>query len=243
MIAEVYIDSNVRKLNKTFDYNIPENLNVKIGSRVIVPFGVGKNRDTIEAIVTNIKEASQYKLKDIISLKDEFIITKLQLDLAKEIAKKTFCNVFDVLKLMLPAGTKSKKNMDSKSFKGVFLAKDTEEIELDIISKKLTNIKYIKLIDILKQTEGLSIPELMEISGASRSNVNTLIKNGYLELQDMIEERNPFSNLQIKKTNALNLNDEQQKAVDSILKCKNENKEFLIYGITRFTVKQKYICR
>ena len=36
MIAEIIIDSNVKTLNKTFDYNIPKEMesNISIGSRV-----------------------------------------------------------------------------------------------------------------------------------------------------------------------------------------------------------------
>ena len=40
MIAEVIIDSRAKKLNRKFDYKIPENLIdlIDIGSRVLVPF-------------------------------------------------------------------------------------------------------------------------------------------------------------------------------------------------------------
>lgn len=42
MIAEVIIESSVKQLNKIFDYEIPDGMNVKIGSRVLVPFGNSK---------------------------------------------------------------------------------------------------------------------------------------------------------------------------------------------------------
>ena len=40
MIAEVIIDSKAKKLNRKFDYRIPENLEdiIEVGSRVLVPF-------------------------------------------------------------------------------------------------------------------------------------------------------------------------------------------------------------
>lgn len=38
MIAEVIIDSSVKTLNKKFDYEIPEGMNVQVGTRVFVPF-------------------------------------------------------------------------------------------------------------------------------------------------------------------------------------------------------------
>ena len=45
MVAEVIINSTAKKLNRTFDYNIPENLEdlVLVGSKVLVPFGRLKN--------------------------------------------------------------------------------------------------------------------------------------------------------------------------------------------------------
>ena len=41
MVAEVVINTIAKELNRTFDYIIPEELksDIKIGSRVFVPFG------------------------------------------------------------------------------------------------------------------------------------------------------------------------------------------------------------
>ena len=41
MFAEVIINSHVKKLNKVFDYQIPEYLcqTIRVGSKVLVPFG------------------------------------------------------------------------------------------------------------------------------------------------------------------------------------------------------------
>ena len=54
MVAEIIIESTVKTLNRIFDYEIPEHLNVKIGSRVFVPFGNKKTPE--EGIVIGIKE-------------------------------------------------------------------------------------------------------------------------------------------------------------------------------------------
>ena len=44
MVAEVIINRTAKKLNRTFDYSIPEELEdfIIIGSKVIVPFGKGR---------------------------------------------------------------------------------------------------------------------------------------------------------------------------------------------------------
>lgn len=65
MIAEIIINSNVKNLNKTFDYKIPKELEEKvtIGSRVLVQFGNIKTLE--EGFVIGIKESSDYKVKEI----------------------------------------------------------------------------------------------------------------------------------------------------------------------------------
>ena len=65
MVAEVIINSIAKELNRSFDYIIPENLKeeIKIGSRVFVPFGRQKKE---EGFVINIKEASPFANKEII---------------------------------------------------------------------------------------------------------------------------------------------------------------------------------
>ena len=65
MIAEVIINSNVKNLNRTFDYNIPFEMEekVNIGSRVLVKFGNIKKLE--EGFVVNIKESSEFEVKDI----------------------------------------------------------------------------------------------------------------------------------------------------------------------------------
>ena len=107
MIAEVIIQSNAKELNKVFDYNIPTNLEerIKVGSRVLVPFG---NVKTLEdGFVIGIKENSEYKVKDIANVQEECINNE-KIELAKWMAKRYFCNISDCLKLMLPPGTRTK---------------------------------------------------------------------------------------------------------------------------------------
>ena len=68
MIAEVIISSNAKDLNRIFDYNIPESLisKIHIGSKILVPFGTMKRAQ--EGFVIGIKESSEYKVKDILSI-------------------------------------------------------------------------------------------------------------------------------------------------------------------------------
>lgn len=107
MIAEVIIQSNAKELNKVFDYNIPTNLEerIKVGSRVLVPFG---NVKTLEdGFVIGIKENSEYKVKDIANVQEECINNE-KIELAKWMAKRYFCNISDCLKTNVTTWDKNK---------------------------------------------------------------------------------------------------------------------------------------
>ena len=72
MIAEVIISSSVKTLNRVFDYEIPADLKVEVGTRVFVPFS--RNKELEEGIVVGIKEKSDFKVKQIAKLQEEQIM-------------------------------------------------------------------------------------------------------------------------------------------------------------------------
>ena len=110
MVAEIIINSNVKNLNKVFDYIIPAEYQEKaaIGSRVLVPFGNKKELE--EGFIVAIKETSEYinKLKEIAKVEDKLYLSEEKITLAKWMAKRYFCNISDCIKLMLPPGTTTK---------------------------------------------------------------------------------------------------------------------------------------
>ena len=111
MIAEVIINSNVKNLNKTFDYNIPFEMEDKItiGSRVLVKFGNIKQLE--EGFVVNIKDKSEWEnLKDISAVEEKDFIDEPKVEMAKWMANRYFCNVSDCIKLMLPPGTRNQRS-------------------------------------------------------------------------------------------------------------------------------------
>lgn len=81
---------------------------------------------------------------------------------------------------------------------------------------------------------GILTTDLEAFADVSRAVINTLVKNGYIEIIEKQVERNPFINKNIKRDNDLALTNEQQVAYDIISSCieKNQFEEFLIYGVT-----------
>ncbi len=109
MIAEIIINSNARALNRIFDYKVPSNFEkeIKIGTRVFVPFGNGKKLE--DGFVIGIKEKSEFANKDIAKIEQGGYLTEEKVVLAKLMAQKYFCNISDCIRLMLPPGTGSKE--------------------------------------------------------------------------------------------------------------------------------------
>ena len=171
MIAEVILNSNAKQLNKVFDYKIPVNLSskVKIGSRVLVPFGNRKTLD--EGFVVNIKETSEFEVKEIQTVDETEYIFKENIKLAKWMANRYFCNVSDCIKLMLPPGTTTKiieNRVKEKTVSFVYLKKDAEEINEEIENKKIKSEKQIRLLKFLIQNDGALFSDLEIFADVSR---------------------------------------------------------------------------
>jgi primosomal protein N' (replication factor Y) len=243
MIAEVIINRTAKKLNRTFDYHVPENLEglIFVGSKVLVPFGKGEKLE--EAFVVGLKEKTNYtnEIKNITKLEEQ--LKDEQIELANWMAKRYFCNVSDCIKLMLTPGTRTKnkeKRIQDKTINSVYLGKNIEEIEFDIEIGKIKSDKHKKVLRFVKDNEGVTIPEIEMLTDCSRAIVNTLIKNGYLEIVEEKVERNPLNlkNIELikkkEKTERLVLTEEQENAYEKISRKmeNNEYKSFLLYGIT-----------
>lgn len=235
MVAEIIINTTAKQLNKTFDYIVPKILanKVKIGSRVFVPFGRIKNQ---EGFVVQLKEKSEFATKEIIDIEDS-ILPEKEVELAKLMARKYFCNISDCIKLMLPPGT-STKNISNrtkeKTANFVYLSKDKEEIDFLIETNVIKSPKQIRVLEFLKENDGTYIVDLEAITDTTRAITKTLEKNGYIEIVEKPIERNPFVNKNVPRDKELKLSVEQQSAYNEVNETieNKEFKEFLLYGVT-----------
>ena len=233
MIAEVIINRTAKKLNRTFDYNIPKEFQdlILVGSKVLVPFG--RNGKLEEAFVIKIKENTDFEVKDIAKIENS--LTNKQIDLAKWIAKRYFCTVSDSIKLMLTPGTKNKdKAIKEKTIQEVYIKKDVEEIKKELNENKIKSIKQQKVLRFILENRSSTIPNIEEKIDCSRAIVKTLIKNGYLDVGEMQIKRDPLKEKEIKQTDFLKLTDEQENAYNKVKYSmqNNQYKRFLLYGVT-----------
>lgn len=232
MVAEIIINRLAKDLNKTFDYLIPKHMeeDIKIGARVFVPFGP-KNTEA-EGFVISTKETSEFANKEIIKIED-YPLTIDNIELAKLMAKRYFCNISECIKLMLPPGEKTtnlENRIKDKTANFIYLKKSEDETELDIEIGKIKNVKHIKVLRFLEENDGIYIQDLEILLEVSRATLKTLEKNGYIEVIEQKIERNPFKGREISRDKPLNLTEEQQEAFDKI--DNSGFNEFLLYGVT-----------
>ena len=246
MIAEIIMNSSVKNLDRTFDYNIPSEMEDKIhiGSRVLVKFG--NIKELKEGFVVNIKEKSEFKVKDISKVEEKDFIDEPKVKLAEWMAKRYFCNVSECIKLMLPPGTGT-NNLENrakeKTVRFIRLKKDSNEIEFDISEKKIKSDKQIRALRMLSKIGEIPSKELENLAEISSAILKTLEKNGYIEFFDNTVERNPFIHKVVNETKNLQLTDEQKKAYIAVEDAIDDmmNSEFLLFGITGSGKTEVYI--
>ena len=103
MIAKIAVSAANFAIDKPYSYRIPEEITVKPGQRVQLPFGRANKRT--EGIVLAVEAGDESKLKPIdCCLDEEPILTDRQLRLAAFLRERYFCTFYDAIRAMLPAG-------------------------------------------------------------------------------------------------------------------------------------------
>lgn len=250
-IAEILINENVNKLNKTFDYNVPDNLKSKInlGSRVKVVFNSRKT----DGFVLSFKEKSEFpKLNNILEIIAESEISVDRIELAKYISKKYFAGLSSCIKLMLDPGKVGKNILKKKMENAYALNKEIEKIISKNIEKDFLDIKkivkeklniniterHLEVIiyfienEIEIEFESVILEELEEIE-LTKAVLDTMVKNKVLEKKKIEVLQNKYTYKGDAKEK-LKLNKEQKDAFNKITESISKNKfdEFLLFGVT-----------
>ena len=218
MQANVLIELKSKAIDKTFTYNIPINLEdkVKVGIRVLVPFGNRK----LEGFIMNIGDIkTEYKIKDIIDIVDEEeVLTEELIYLGKYMSRKTLSSLISCYQTMLPKALKAsyKTNINKKYETYVTL------IDKNYIPK--TNAQK-NIIDNIKNNSLKS-----DIYKVSSSAYKTLIKNNVIK-EEKKEVYRLNDNILKEKSNIV-LNKEQKSVVNEVIKDKDKFNPYLLYGVT-----------
>ena len=225
MVCECLVELEHVFIDKTFTYKInKEQLPLlKVGMRVVVPFG----KQTLEGFVLKIYEnkdvSLENKLKEIISIVDTYpILNEELLTLGKYISKTTLCSLMTSYQAMLPKALKAKKKVNMTPKYDTYICINYGMYNNDI----KFNASQEKILELLKENKKVKKEVLNKISVSS---VNTLLKKNIL-LEE--KEENYRHNLINEEKIKFNLNEEQQKVYKEIFNSINTNETFLLYGVT-----------
>lgn len=160
----------------TYSLSPADEQKVKIGSRVVVPFGSSKS---YTAVVSKIYEqtSSVFKIKPVIAVLDEqSIVYPYQLTFWQWIADYYLCTVGDVFKAALPSGLK----VESESM-----------IELNEGYQWQDNIgeREQQILNVLGGVKNISIRELQKQMGEKRSilpMIRPLIEDGAVTVSETL---------------------------------------------------------
>ena len=223
MVANVLVELSNRNIDKTFTYNIPNELEnlIKVGIRVLVPFG----KQTLEGFVLSISENtnSEIELKDIIKpIDDEVILNEELLELGKFIKRKTLSTLISAYQVMLPKALKAdKKTKINKSYESNIIIKDEKLLK----DYKLTDKQKI-IIDEIKNGKN----DKKHLKDLAASSLTTLLNKGILE--EVLSEKYRLSIENKKEYKKVELNDEQKNAVNTVLSDLDKSNTYLLYGVT-----------
>ena len=101
LIAEIAVSGTTYSFDMLFSYNVPANMQIYEGCRVLIPFGKGNQR-RIGAVI-HLKEGNTSSLKSITAQIDSSpVLSPELLKLAEYLHEHTFCTYFDAVKTILP---------------------------------------------------------------------------------------------------------------------------------------------
>ncbi len=248
-------------LQGTFTYAIPTQMQavVKVGMRVLVPFGRNK---TYLGIVARLhdRQPQGYEVKPISQLMDEEpIVTPEQLKLWQWIADYYLSPIGDVYKAALPAGLKAEDGYRPKTETYIRLTPAYQNetalhVALDILARAPKQLEaftaYLELSgwdqieemrnEQVDQISEITREELLNASHASATTLQQLEKRGMLETYEIevgrLNHGGEYHPELIKQ-----LNEAQQTAYNQILMSMMKKPVTLLHGVTSSGKTEIYI--
>lgn len=239
IFADIIVDISHEKLDRPFQYIIPESLEDKIliGSAVKIPFGKG-NR-IIPGYVIGITEIPSWevdKMKEILSVEEKKITLESELiQIAWFIRETCGATMNQALKTVIPVKSKTKEIEKAE----ISLAQDYQTPEkwqelLEHYQKKHAAVR-IRLVEALMKQTALNQEYVKNVLKISSSVLKEMEKSNIITVKRTRTYRNPLTFLDDYRTDTdkdadVSLNEGQKQIVESI--CSDSSMVHLIHGIT-----------
>jgi len=234
LYADVIVDISHEKLDKSFQYRVPERLQAVLdtGMCVTIPFGNGNK--LIKGYVIGMGKSCKFdpaRIKDIHDIvKNGVGVEDKMITLAVWIRRNYGCTMIQALKTVLPA-KQSVKKLEHRTIE----RRMTREEILSLLGeseRKKQNAKA-RLLRELAEQESIPREWVTGKLGVSAQTISSLEKAGAIRVVSASAFRNP---VKLKKTEESRntLSDGQQKIVREIMGDFDRGKPdtYLIHGIT-----------
>ncbi len=234
LYADIIIDISHEKLDRPFQYRIPEKLQgiLKVGMCVKIPFGQGNTER--KGYVIDIGEECKYdseRIKDILEIEAESAdIESRMIALAGFIRRNFGGTMIQALKTVLPA-KQSVKKLERKTVRRILSREETISL-LGECERKHQTAKARLLRELAGQEE-IPYQWVTGKLGVSSATVRSLENAGALRLLSEEEYRNPVK-VSADLEGAKRLSPEQRQIVEEISRDREQGKSgiYLIHGIT-----------
>ena len=212
--ANIIVDISIEKLDKTFQYRIPESLQevMQPGVQVDIPFG---NRKLTGYVIelTDEAEFDPAKIKSILGIHEASVPIESQLiALAGWIKKNYGSTMNQALKTVLPIKRQTREVQ--KRELSLAISKEEANEKLALFEHKHYTAKARLMRQLLKE-QVLDYTLVTKKLNISSATIQGMQKQGLIRIESSRHYRNPVSHLD-QKGYHLTLNENQQKVVDTV---------------------------
>ncbi|RLS41229.1 MAG: primosomal protein N' [Planctomycetota bacterium] len=238
LVAEVVFNL---PLERPYTYSIPEELRdrVRAGQRVRAPLGRGNRSVVGYCVAVRQAESGQRTLKPIEELLDaEPLLSGQMLELTRWIGERYLCGWGQVLDSVIPAGVRKKSG--TREVQSFILTPDSN----DKLAESRLSRQQKTVIELLQKAAGpIAATDLCERAGCGPGPLNTLRKKGLITALRIRSEISGDDLLPAVQQSDLILNEQQQAALDMILKPlrAGTHETLLLHGATGSGKTEVYI--
>ncbi|MCH5262172.1 MAG: primosomal protein N' [Lachnospiraceae bacterium] len=232
--ADVIIDISHEKVDRPFQYKIPQELSEVIypGVRVHVPFGKG-DRDKVGYVV-DLSDSTDYpvdKIKTITSVDDKGItIESSRIQIAYWMKRQYGSTMIAALKTVLPVKQKL-KHLEKKK---VTRCLDTEQLEAMVCQcEKKHQPAKARVLRALIEEEILPYELIRQKLNVSSATLQALEKQGCLRIETESIYRNPVKHMESEEKRVL-LSENQRNIIEDVLRDYRQGRAgtYLVHGVT-----------
>ena len=243
MYGDIIIDITHEKLDRVFEYKIPEHLedDCQVGVEVLVPFGVGNRQ--VKGYIVKLKDTPDYdvdKIKPILSLSpDREAIEGRMVALAAWLKEHYGGTMIQALKTVLPI--KQRENIKLKRDICLLLNKEEAESTLADFTSKNQKARA-RLLEALIQSPVLNYTFAIRDLKIGKPVIDYFVKEQFIEIASEQIHRNPIRS-QEKRAKDIVLTQEQQMAFEAFKEAfsKGKNHTYVLHGVTGSGKTEIYI--